>query len=126
LPRVIDLTGRDAAARARSVLSSLGPGTVIVAEYHDWQYLLYLKLVEGRAPAGPYVADESVGLGEVVAYLRDRQPMSLRQLGVKLPPGLDLYSDKLFAPKRYEQAGLAIEPWPPDLYRIRYGAPADK
>jgi hypothetical protein len=76
--------------------------------------------VEGRARAGPYIADESVGLGEVLAYLRDGQPLRLRQLGLIIPPGLELYSQKLFAPRRYAQAGLTIEPWRHDLYRITY------
>lgn len=54
--------------------------------------------MERRAPAGPYIADESVELGDVVAYLRDGKPLKLRQLGMSLPPGLDLYSEKLYAP----------------------------
>lgn len=120
LPRVVAESGRDAAAHAQAILADLGPGTIVIAEYQDYQFLLYYRLVEGRAPAGPYIADESVELGEVLAYLRDGKPLKLRQLGLSLPPGLDLYSEKLFAPRRYERAGLTIEPWRHDLYRITY------
>jgi len=120
LPRVLAASGPDAAAHAQAILSDLGPGTVVIAEYHNYQFLLYYRLVEGRSPRGPYIADESVELGEVLAYLRDGKPLKLRQLGLRLPPGLDLYSEKLFAPRRYERAGLTIEPWRHDLYRITY------
>lgn len=125
LPRVIARSGRDAAAPARAILSDLGAGTVVIAEYHDWQYLLYYKLVEGRAPRGPYIADESVELAEVLAYLRDGKPLRLRHLGLNLPPGLELYSQRLFAARRYANAGLTIEPWRHDLYRITYAKAGD-
>jgi hypothetical protein len=120
LPRVIAQTGREAAARARVIQAALDPGSILIAEYHTWQYLLHYKLVERQGHSGPHVADESVELGEVLAYLRDGSPLALPQLGVSLPPGLDVYSEKLFAPKRYEKAGLSVEPWRHDLYRITY------
>jgi hypothetical protein len=120
LPRVVADSGRDAAAHAQAILADLGPGTIVIAEYPAYQYLLYYRLVEGRALAGPYPAEERVGLGEVLAYLRDGKPLALPQLGLRLPPGLDLYSQKLFAPRRYERAGLSVEPWRHDLYRITY------
>lgn len=120
LPRVVAASGRAAAAHAQAILADLGPGTIVIAEYHDYQFLQYYRLVEGRAPAGPHIADESVELGEVLAYLRDGKPLELRQLGLSLPPGLELYSEKLFAPRRHARAGLTIEPWRHDLYRITY------
>lgn len=120
LPRVIAASGRSAAAHAQAILADLGPGTAVIAEYQNYQFLLYHRLLEGRAQPGPYIADESVELGDVVAYLRDHKPLPLRQLGLSLPPGLDLYSEKLFAPRRYQRAGLSIEPWRHDLYRITY------
>lgn len=120
LPRVVAASGRSAAAHARAILADLGPGTAVIAEYQNYQFLLYHRLVEDRAQPGPYIADESVELGDVVAYLRDHKPLQLRQLGLSLPPALDLYSEKLFAPRRYERAGLTIEPWRHDLYRITY------
>jgi hypothetical protein len=122
-PRVVAESGRDAAAHARAVLQDLGPGTILIADYQNYQYLLYYRLLEG-ARTGPYIADESVELGEVLAYLRDKKPLELRQLGVRVPPGLELYSEKLFAPKRYERAGLAVEPWRHDLYKIGYAPEA--
>jgi hypothetical protein len=120
LPRVMAGAKRDAAAHARTLLESLGPGTILIAEYHDYHYLLYYRLAEGRGRAGPYIADESIELGQVLSYLRDGQPLWLRQLGISVPPGLELYSQKLFAPKRYAQAGLTVEQAAHDLYRISY------
>jgi hypothetical protein len=121
-PRVAAESRRDAAAHSRTLLAELPSGSVLIAEYHDYHFLLYGRLVQGRG--GPFVADESIELGEVLSYLRDGKPLRLRQLGISLPAGLDLYSQKLFAPRRYAQAGLTIEPWKHDLYRIRYSKPA--
>jgi hypothetical protein len=122
LPRVVRESGRDAAAHARAILADLGPGTVVIPEYHDYQFLLYLELVEGRS--GPVLAEPSIELGDVLAYLRDGRPLRLRQLSRSLPPGFELYSDmRLLARRRYEAAGLTIEPWRHDLYRISYSLP---
>lgn len=120
LPRVVAESGRDAAARAQAILADVGRGAVVIAEYPTFQYMLYYRLVEGRAPAGPLLAHESVELGEVIEYLRDGKPLAVPQLGLSIPAGLELYSDKLFAPRRYQRAGLTIEPWHHDLYRISY------
>jgi hypothetical protein len=120
VPRVIAASGRDAASQAQAILAGVPPGAILIAGYETRQFLLYYRLIEKRAPAGPAIADESVELGEVLAYLRDRKPLRIRQLGLVVPPGLELYSEKLFAPRRYERAGLQVEPWRLDLYRITY------
>jgi len=119
-PRVVAESGRDAAVRAQALLADLRPGSIVIAEYPNYELMLYYRLVEKRAPTGPFVAHEALDLGDVVAYLRDGKPLELPQLGTRLPPGYELFSEKLFAPRRYEQAGLSIEPWHHDLYRIRY------
>ena len=119
-PRIVAESGHDAAVRAQALLADLRPGSIVIAEYPNYEFMLYYRLVEKRAPMGPFVAHEGIDLGDVVAYLRDGKPLWLPQLGISLPPGFELFSEKLFAPRRYEQAGLTIEPWRHDLYRIRY------
>jgi hypothetical protein len=119
-PAVVVATKPDAGAWARSVLADMGPNAIVISAYEDNQFLLYYRLAEGRGRAGPYLADESIGLAEVLRYLRDGQPMKLPQLGTEIPPGLELYSQKLFNPRHYQRAGLQVETVQHDLYRISY------
>jgi hypothetical protein len=124
LPAVVVATKPAAGDWAKSVLADMGGDSIVISAYEDNQFLLYYRLAEGRR-AGPYLADESIGLAEVLRYLRDGQPMRLPQLGIEVPPGLELYSQKLFAPRHYQRAGLTVEQARHDMYRIRYD-PAQK
>jgi hypothetical protein len=118
LPGIVAATGRDAAAPAAALLDGLGPETVLIAEYHHYQFLLYYRLAEGRAPDGPHLAHDAVDLADVAAYLRDGRPLELPHFGLTVPPGYAVYSQKIFAARRFERAGLRVEPWHHDLYRL--------
>ncbi|MGE0455578.1 MAG: DUF2723 domain-containing protein [Vicinamibacteria bacterium] len=108
-PAVIRDSGRDAARRALLLAEEL-PRGIVVLGYHDYQFLNYLKLAEGRAAPELYPA-HLVDAAELAAYVRDGRPLSLPQLGLVAPPGLPVYSAKLNHREAYRAAGLRPEPW---------------
>jgi hypothetical protein len=124
-PAVIRDSGRDAARRALLLADEL-PRGIVVLGYHDYQFLNYLKLAEGRG-AQLYPA-HLVETADLRAYLRDSRPLALPQLGLVVPPGLPVYSAKLNHREAYRAAGLRAEPWKWGVLRLsdaRAGAAAD-
>jgi hypothetical protein len=122
-PAVIRDSGRDAARRALLLAEEL-PRGIVVLGYHDYQFLNYLKLAEGRGAPELYPA-HLVDAPGLAAYLRDGRPLALPQLGVLAPPGLPVYRAKLNPRDASRAAGLRAEPWKWGVLRLEAAGEPD-
>jgi hypothetical protein len=121
LGSVLEARGPDAARRVRRLLERVEPGALIVAGYHEYQFLLYLTLAEDRGREGLFVGHQ-LEPEALHAYLVEHRPLVLERQRRRVPPGLAVYSTKLNHKARLEALGLETEPFFQGVYRIR--APA--
>lgn len=116
-PSVEHARGAEAASRALRILETVGERAVVVAGWHEFQYLAYLRIAEGQGGREVFPA-HAVSVEEVVAYVKGERPLELVQLGRRLPPGLPVYNLKINHKLAYEAAGLALEAAPEGMYRL--------
>jgi hypothetical protein len=114
--------GAEAADRARELLARIGPGSLIVAGYHEYQFLLYLTLAEGHGPEALFVGHQ-LEPEALRSYLLEDRPLLLERQRRQVPPRLAVYSTKLNHKARLEALGLRTEPFFQGVYRIRAQSP---
>jgi len=117
LDPVLESRRPEAARRARELIARVEPGSLLVAGYHEYQFLLYLTLVEHAGPGALFVGHhiEPEALRD---YLVADRPLDLLRQRRLVPPGLAVYSTKLNHKARLEALGLVIEPFFQGVYRI--------
>lgn len=115
-PTVERERGDLAAARMRLALAELPRPALLIAGYHEYQFLLHMKLVEGRG-AGLF-AGHLIEPREVAGYLLEGDELRLAATRERLPPGLPVFSAKLNHRPHYRGAGLAVEPWRHGILRL--------
>ncbi len=69
----------------RELLASTQGGALIIARYNDYMYLLYYNLAERLGGASVFLGYE-VGVPDIVAYVRDDQPLYLAPCAGGLRP----------------------------------------
>jgi len=101
----------------RELLEASRTGALIVARYNDYVQLLYLTLAEKRG--GPRVfVGSGIAEADIVAYVRDGQPLYLAPLRQWAPVGLPVYSTQLGLRPGLRAAGLGVEMVRPGVFRI--------
>lgn len=107
----------EAAVRAQRLLARVEPGSLLIAGYHEYQFLLYLTLAEGRGPDALFVGHQ-IEPEALRDYLVGDRPLRLEQQRRSVPPGLAVYSTKLNHKSRLEALGLVTEPFFQGVYRV--------
>ena len=105
----------------RELLESATGGSLIVARYNDYMYLLYYTLAEGVGGPSAYVASE-VSVEAIAAYLVEGQPLYLAPLRKWAPAGLPVYCTRLDLRPALRAAGLTVQMVRPGVFRIDAGA----
>jgi hypothetical protein len=119
---VLESRRPEAATRARQLLERAEPGSLLIAGYHEYQFLLYLTLAERQGPQPLFVGHQIEPEALRDYLLRDR-PLLLERQRRQVPPGLAVYSTKLNHKARLEALGLVTEPFFQGAYRVRRPAP---
>ncbi len=107
--------------RMRLLAEELGEPALVLAGYHDYQFLLYLKLVEGKGRL--LHAAHLIEPTDVADYLAHGQPIELKATRERVLPGLPVYSAKVNHRAKYSAAGLVMRPWRPGIVKISLPEP---
>jgi hypothetical protein len=110
------------AARAEMILDELGDDALVIADYHDYQFLLYYRLGEERGGPRFYPAHQ-VSAEEVARYLRAGVPIELPAIRARVPVGVRVYSTKLNHRPLLRRAGLTLTPFKWGVYRVTADGP---
>jgi hypothetical protein len=115
-----------AARRVESFLHAvehgLAPPVVVVAGYHEYQYLLYYILVEKRGRDRVF-PERLASVEEVRDYLAGETPLYQRHLRRWITPGLPVYCTKGLREDLFREAGLRTERVGWNLYQISLAEP---
>jgi len=109
--------GEDAAVRVRRLVETRGPA-LLLTSYHDFQFVNYMMLVEGRT--GVFAIPDG-SLATVRRYLVEGRPLPIPELHKVVPPGLPVYGTRANPRRRLIEAGYTIEDLGDGVYRV--GAP---
>lgn len=118
----------DAARRVEEFLQAAeagqAPRALVVAGYHEYQYLLYYLLIEDRG-GGRVFPERMASVDELRAYLASPTPLYQRHLRRWIPPGLPVYCTKGLREDLFRAAGLRTDRVGWNLYRITLAEAGD-
>lgn len=101
----------------KALLEEVREGALLIPRYEEYMQLLYFDLAEGRAGPAVFIGFD-VPAEEVVAYLREDEPVYLPRVRRWVPPGLPVYDMRLRLRPQYKAAGLDVEMFEWGTYRI--------
>ena len=120
----------------QAVEHGLAPPVVVVAGYHEYQYLLYYILVEKRGRDRVF-PERLASVEDLREYLAGKAPLYQRHLRRWITPGMPVYCTKGLRNEIFHEAGLrtervgwnlyqiTLEEDPPDGRAVARGATAD-
>jgi hypothetical protein len=100
-----------------AVEDGLAPPVVVIAGYHEYQYLLYYILVEKRGRDRVF-PERLASVEDLRVYLSGEGPLYQRHLRRWITPGLPVYCTKALREELFHRAGLRTERVGWNLYQI--------